>query len=119
MDIPYTVSTINLNWATIMKSLQDDPYQFFLDGGWNFLATGSDDEASDESEEEVSEYEASEDDVSDESAFSEDEEGSEVDDDISGDESEDYTGDESEEGEDWDELEKKAARADRGANFRD
>ena len=42
-----------------------------------------------------------------------------VDDDISGDESEDYTGDESEEGEDWDELEKKAARADRGANFRD
>jgi nucleosome binding factor SPN SPT16 subunit len=60
-----------------------------------------------------------EDDVSDESAFSEDEEGSEVDDDISGDESEDYTGDESEEGEDWDELEKKAARADRGANFRD
>lgn len=28
MDIPYTVSTINLNWATIMKSLQDDPYQF-------------------------------------------------------------------------------------------
>lgn len=70
MDIPYTVSTINLNWSTIMKSLQEDPHQFFLDGGWSFLAAGSDDEASGESEEEVSEYEVSDEDASDESAYS-------------------------------------------------
>lgn len=119
MDIPYTVSTINLNWGTIMKSLQEDPHQFFLDGGWSFLATGSDDEGSDESEEEISEYEASEEDPSDESAISEDEY-SEDDDDISDEGSEDFSGgDSEEEGEDWDELEKKAAKADRGSTLRD
>ncbi|CAB4251990.1 similar to Saccharomyces cerevisiae YGL207W SPT16 Subunit of the heterodimeric FACT complex (Spt16p-Pob3p) [Maudiozyma barnettii] len=117
MDIPYTVSTINLNWGTIMKSIQDDPHQFFLDGGWTFLATGSDDEASDESEEEISEYEASEEEPEDESDYSEDnsDEAS-----MSDEGSEEYSGDDSEEeGDDWDDLEKKAANADRGGNFKD
>lgn len=114
MDIPYTVSSINLNWSTIMKSLQEDPHQFFLDGGWTFLATGSDDEASDASEEEISEYEASEEDPSDESAFS-DEDAYSEEEDFSDEGSEEVSGgDESEEGDDWDELEKKAAKADRG-----
>lgn len=117
MDIPYAVSTINLNWTTIMKSLQEDPHQFFLDGGWSFLAMGSDDEGSDESEEEVSEYEASEEDPTDESSYSEDDYSDE--DDMS-DEGSDYSGgDEDEEGEDWDELEKKAAKADRASAFKD
>ena len=120
MDIPYTVSTINLNWSTIMKSLQEDPHQFFLDGGWSFLATGSDDEGSDASEEEISEYEASEDDASDESAFSEEEEGSDAEGDFSDDGSEDFDGDsEEEEGEDWDDLERKAAKADRVSILKD
>ncbi|CCF59008.1 hypothetical protein KAFR_0F04130 [Kazachstania africana CBS 2517] len=117
MDIPYTVSTINLNWSTIMKSLQEDPHQFFLDGGWNFLATGSDDEASEESDEEISEYEASEEDPTDESAYSEEDDSEE--DDMSDDGSEDFSGEESAEGDDWDELEKKAAKADRNSNYRD
>lgn len=118
MDIPYTVSSINLNWSTIMKSLQEDPHQFFLDGGWSFLATGSDDEASDESEEEVSEYEASEEEPSDESAFSEEEANS--DEEFSDEGSEDFSGgDESEDGEDWDELEKKAAKADRVSTYKE
>ncbi|SCU95344.1 LADA_0G15082g1_1 [Lachancea dasiensis] len=111
VDIPFAVSTINLKWSTIMKSMQDDPHQFFLEGGWSFLVAGSDDEGSDESEEEISEYEASDDDPSDESAVSEEEDYSE---DMSDGGSDDASADESEEeGEDWDELEKKAARADR------
>lgn len=121
MDIPYTVSSINLNWSTIMKSLTEDPHQFFLDGGWSFLAMGSDDEASGESEEVISEYEASEDDPSDESAFSEDEDAySEGEAEFSDDGSEEVSGgDESEAGEDWDELEKRAAKADRVSTYRE
>ncbi|KAG0657069.1 FACT complex subunit spt16 [Maudiozyma exigua] len=117
MDIPYTVSTINLNWGTIMKSIQDDPHQFFLDGGWSFLATGSDDEASDESEEEISEYEASEEEPEDESDYSDDD----SEDASMSEGSADYSGDDSEEeeGEDWDDLEKKAAKADRKGGFQD
>lgn len=117
VDIPYTVSTINLNWSTIMKSLQDDPHQFFLDGGWSFLATGSDDEGSDESEEEISEYEASEEDPSDEEVYSEEEYSAE--DEEFSDEGSEASEDGSEDGDDWDELEKKAAKADRGNRFAD
>lgn len=116
VDIPYTVSTINLNWSTIMKSLQEDPHKFFLDGGWSFLAVGSDDEMSEESDEEISEYEASEDDPEDESAYS-DEDGSQ--DDYTDEGSGSLSGSESEddEGDDWDELERKAAKADRVNKF--
>ncbi|CCH40657.1 hypothetical protein BN7_191 [Wickerhamomyces ciferrii] len=109
VDIPYTESTINLNWLTIMKTLQADPKQFFLDGGWSFLGGGSDEEQSSEEEEE-SEFEASDEDPSDEDVQSEDDysEGGGSDGSGSGsdfDESE-------EEGEDWDELDKKAAKED-------
>ncbi|XDT18685.1 Hypothetical protein J6896_00550 [Nakaseomyces glabratus] len=115
MDIPYAISTINLKWSTIMQSLQDDPHQFFLDGGWSFLNANSDEEGSDESEEEISEYEASEEEPEDESAYSDEDDYSE---DIS---DGSYSGadSEEEEGEDWDELEKKAAKADRTAGLRD
>ncbi|KAL6950188.1 FACT complex subunit spt16 [Hanseniaspora vineae] len=118
VDIPYTVSTINLNWVNILKT---DPHDFFIDGGWGFLPVGSDIEAddSDMEEEEISEYEASDDDPQDESDFSG---GSDEDDDEDAysDEGSDFSGgDESEEGEDWDELEKKAARADKKGEFRD
>jgi len=80
-----------------MKTVNEDPAQFFKDGGWKFLETESDDE-SDESEE-ISEFEMSEEDFEDEasdddeSGFDEDasaEAGSEMDD-VSG--------------EDWSELE--------------
>lgn len=35
---------VNLNWGPIMKTINDDPYDFFLQGGWSFLggADGSD-----------------------------------------------------------------------------
>ncbi|KTB17429.1 FACT complex subunit SPT16 [Nakaseomyces glabratus] len=115
MDIPYAISTINLKWSTIMQSLQEDPHQFFLDGGWSFLNANSDEEGSDESEEEISEYEASEEEPEDESAYSDEDDYSEEISDGS------YSGadSEEEEGEDWDELEKKAAKADRTAGLRD
>lgn len=119
MDIPYTVSTINLNWTTIMKSLQEDPHDFFSNGGWSFLATGSDDEGSDDEEEEISEYEASDDNPTDESDFSEEEDVSEEYSEEGGSEEFSDGSEGGDDGEDWDELEKKAAKADRHSTFKD
>lgn len=119
VDIPISESTINLNWVTIMKTLQQDPKQFFLDGGWSFLAGGSDDENSDEESEQESEFEASDSDPSDEEVESEDDysEGGSGSDfsgsDASG---SDASGSESE-GDDWDEMDRKAAKADKMSNF--
>lgn len=31
-----------MNWAKIMKTILDDPEDFFQNDGWNFLATDSD-----------------------------------------------------------------------------
>ncbi|KAF2000156.1 SPT16-domain-containing protein [Amniculicola lignicola CBS 123094] len=111
VDIPFTEGPLNLNWATIMKTVTSDPHQFFVDGGWSFLATDSDDEDEDPEDEE-SAFEVSESElaVSDESS----EEDSEFDENASEEMSAEGSEDElSEEGEDWDELEKKAARKDR------
>ncbi|KAF2724711.1 FACT complex protein [Polychaeton citri CBS 116435] len=114
VDIPYTEGPLNLNWATIMKTVVQDPHTFFKDGGWSFLSTESDSEGEDDEEEE-SEFDVSESDLaSDES--SEDE--SEFDDDASAEASEEEVSDE-EEGEDWDELEKKATKKDRESGLDD
>ena len=117
VDIPFTESTINLNWSTIMKTLQADPKQFFLDGGWSFLAGNSDDEESEQSEEE-SEYEVSDEDPEDEDVDSEDDYSEGGDDDsgsdFSGDDDDD---DEEESADDWDEMEKKAAKEDASSRF--
>jgi nucleosome binding factor SPN SPT16 subunit len=108
VDIPYTEGPLNLNWATIMKTVTADPHQFFVDGGWTFLRTDSDDEgASEESEE--SAFEMSDAELAESEESSEEE--SEFDDDASADEGEEDS-EEEEEGEDWDELEKKAKKAD-------
>ena len=109
IDIPFFEGPLNLNWGSIMKTVVADPHEFFVGGGWSFLAADSDDEDSDEEEEE-SAFEISESEmaVSDES--SEDE--SDFDDDASADASADASEDD-ESGEDWDELEKKAKKKDR------
>ena len=92
-DIAFSEGPLNLNWTTIMKTVNEDTAQFFKDGGWKFLETESDDESDDS--ESVSEFEMSEEDFEeeesedDESAFDEDasaDEGSEMDDDDSGEE---------------------------------
>lgn len=54
-DIPTSEGPLNLNWATIMKTVNDDPTEFFREGGWAFLATDSDAEETDASES-ASEY---------------------------------------------------------------
>lgn len=28
---------VNLNWGPIMKLVNDNPFEFFRQGGWNFL----------------------------------------------------------------------------------
>lgn len=112
VDIAYTEGPLNLNWTTIMKTVVSDPYGFFADGGWSFLAAESDSEGSEEEEESAFELSDSELAASESS-----EEDSEYDEDASADGSEeDFSGDE-ESGEDWDELEKKAKRQDKEARM--
>ncbi|TBU47950.1 FACT complex subunit SPT16, partial [Dichomitus squalens] len=115
VDIPLSEGPVNLNWGPIMKTINEDPYEFFQQGGWSFLggsAGGEESEPDDESETE-SEFEA-ESDVSESSPSSV--EGSDYFDgsDASEDEGSgsDFGSDESE-GDDWDELERKAAKADK------
>ncbi|KAI7519377.1 hypothetical protein KC331_g2114, partial [Hortaea werneckii] len=115
VDIPFTEGPLNLNWATIMKTVIADPHTFFKDGGWSFLSTESDSEDGSEEEEE-SEFGVSEEDMgSDESS----EEESDFDDDASAEASEDEEVSEDDEGEDWDEMEKKAAKRDRDGGLDD
>lgn len=112
VDIAYTEGPLNLNWGMIMKTVIADPHQFFKDGGWSFLNTDSDDEDKDEESEEESAFEMSDEELAE--SASESDEDSEFDEDASASDDEgDAESDLSEEGEDWDEMEKKAAKADR------
>ncbi|OJJ73056.1 hypothetical protein ASPBRDRAFT_195684 [Aspergillus brasiliensis CBS 101740] len=109
VDIAFTEGPLNLNWTTIMKTVVSDPYGFFADGGWSFLAAESDSEGgSDEEEESAFELSESELAAADESS----EDDSDFDDDASAEASDDFSADE-ESGEDWDELESKAKKKDR------
>lgn len=107
VDIPISEGQMNLNWATIMKTVQTDPYQFFADGGWNFL-TGAGESEDEEEEEEESEFEASDEDPSDEDPSESDA----SEDDYSSGGSDSEGSFEESEGEDWDDLERKAAKED-------
>ena len=113
VDIPFTEGPLNLAWGPIMKTVTADPHQFYVDGGWSFLADESESEGEDESEEE-SAFEASEGELASD-ASSEDE--SEFDDDASAEASEEEVSDE--DGEDWDELERKASKKDREGGLDD
>ncbi|TRM59387.1 FACT complex subunit-domain-containing protein [Schizophyllum amplum] len=112
VDIPMSEGPVNLNWGQIMKHINEDPHEFFLQGGWVFLggpegaqADGSSGEDDTESEfEEESAFEES--DSASASDFSEDASASEASGSFSG-------SDVSDEGDDWDELERKAAKSDK------
>ena len=80
-----------------MKTVNEDPAQFFKDGGWKFLETESDDES--DGSEEVSEFEM---DKSELEEDSEEEDESDFDDDASADDGSEMS---DVSGEDWDELE--------------
>lgn len=115
VDIAFTEGPLNLNWSTIMKTVVSDPYGFYADGGWSFLAAESDSEDGSDDEEE-SAFELSESGLA--AADESSEEESDFDDDASADASEEISGDE-ESGEDWDELEKKAKKKDRDVGHDD
>ncbi|KAF8965271.1 FACT complex subunit SPT16 [Flammula alnicola] len=114
VDIPMSEGPVNLNWGPIMKHINESPFEFFQGGGWSFLggATGVESDHSDESGSE-SEFEADPEEL--EASASSDEESNYDGSDGSGsDESgSDFGGgDSSDEGDDWDELERKAAKSD-------
>ena len=111
VEIPFSEGPLNLQWPTIMKTVQADPHTFFAEGGWSFLATDSDEEGGSEEEEEESAFEMSGSELAEASESSE--EDSAFDEDASEDAEEEGSEVSEEEGEDWDELEKKATRADR------
>ncbi|BAE61114.1 transcription elongation complex subunit [Aspergillus flavus] len=115
VDIAFTEGPLNLNWTTIMKTVVSDPYGFFADGGWSFLAAESDSEGG-ASDEEESAFELSESELAAADESSEDD--SEFDDDASAEASEDFSADE-DSGEDWDELERKAKKKDRESGLDD
>lgn len=109
VDIPFSEGPLNLNWGAIMKTVNDNPHNFFMEGGWSFLGVESDDEGDGEEEESAFEESGSEDGASEESS----EEESDFDDEASASASEGLSGDEDESaGEDWDELERKAKKKD-------
>lgn len=115
VDIAFTEGPLNLNWSTIMKTVVSDPYGFFADGGWSFLAAESDSEDEDDEQESAFELSDSELAAADESS----EDDSDFDDDASAEASdEDFSGDD-ESGEDWDELENKAKKKDREGGMDD
>lgn len=107
VDIPISEGPVNLSWPQIMKTINDDPYEFYKEGGWEFLTGNGESDDEDESTEgsvfegESEDFDESDDDADSESDFSADE---------SDDGSEAGFSDES--GESWDALERKAKRAD-------
>ena len=41
-DIKYTEGIQSLNWTKILKTINDNPEDFFENGGWSFLEPNSD-----------------------------------------------------------------------------
>uniref|UniRef100_A0A9J2Q690 FACT complex subunit n=1 Tax=Ascaris lumbricoides TaxID=6252 RepID=A0A9J2Q690_ASCLU len=97
-DIHYSEGIQSLNWAKIMKTILDDPEDFFQNDGWNFLATDSDNEDEEEDEESEEAWTPSEEESEGEDEDEDEEESDEV---------------TSESGKDWSDLEAEAQRADR------
>ncbi|KAK4063310.1 uncharacterized protein Triagg1_9576 [Trichoderma aggressivum f. europaeum] len=116
-DIAFTEGPLNLNWPTIMKTVNQDTHQFFVDGGWSFLQADSDDSGAEDESEEESAFEMDEemDEVS-ESSEEDSDFGSNASDD---DDDEEADIDSEDEGEDWDEMEKKARKRDRESGLND
>lgn len=106
VDIPISEGPLNLSWGAIMKTINEDPYEFYKEGGWDFLTGGGESDSEDESSEgSVFEDDDSEDFEEDDSSESDSEGYSESD----GGSEEDFS---DASGESWDELERKAKRAD-------
>ncbi|RHZ49171.1 hypothetical protein Glove_529g41 [Diversispora epigaea] len=109
VDVTFYEGTQNLNWSQIMKTINQDPADFYSQGGWSFLKLHSENDDSDDASDSASEYQQSEDEF-EESSSNE----SSYDDEVS--DNAVVQGSETEESDDsapdWDELEEKARRAD-------
>ncbi|CAO3587831.1 unnamed protein product [Absidia cylindrospora] len=106
VDVAFTEGPVNLNWSMIMKTVNDNPAEFFKNGGWRFLSTGSDDEGSGDESEAESEFEISSEELEESSSDDDSKFGSE-----GGGDSEEEE-ELSDSGEDWDEMEENAIKAD-------
>ncbi|GAA5917004.1 hypothetical protein JCM6882_001301 [Rhodosporidiobolus microsporus] len=101
VDIPFSEGPVNLNWQAIMKTVNDDPYDFFKEGGWSFLQEKEDEHNSSGDSEDESEFEAASSDFQE----SDEESGSDF-----SDASDDDSGsgeDFSDSGEDWSDAERR------------
>jgi nucleosome binding factor SPN SPT16 subunit len=117
VEITYTVSPNSLAWGDVMQAIQADD-RFWLDteadgtkkpAGWSFLDMTEPDGDEEEEEEEESSY----DEASDDEEESESESGSDESDFDASESESDGSEDEEEEAESWEDMEKKAAAADR------
>lgn len=119
-DIRYTEGVQSLNWANIMKTINDDPEGFFENGGWTFLNIDSDGEDDDDDDEEEDEhYAPSESEGSEESEDESESEYSEDDEDEDDSASGEELGTSEESGKDWSDLEEEARQADKNHEFDD
>jgi nucleosome binding factor SPN SPT16 subunit len=114
-EIPFYQGNLNLQWTTIIKTIQADPHDFFEQGGWNFLSTDSDDEDGGDESDEESAFEMEEDDFGSEPSSDEE---SDFDENASQDADEDDMSEVSE-APSWDELEASAARKDKNGGHDD
>ncbi|GAA5943636.1 hypothetical protein JCM10213_008931 [Rhodosporidiobolus nylandii] len=105
VDIPFTEGPVNLNWQAIMKTVNDDPYDFFKEGGWSFLQGNEDEPGSSDESEEGSEFEAASSDFHDSDEGSGGSDFSDASEDDSG-SGEDF----SDSGEDWSDAEERLAK---------
>ncbi|KAK4056165.1 FACT complex subunit spt16 [Microbotryomycetes sp. JL221] len=110
VDIPYSEGPVNLNWVAIMKTVNENPYEFFKEGGWGFLQDqedeqGSSDESDEESEFNASDVESGDEDEDSESEF--DDDASDDDDESGSDAADDVSAD------DWSEAEEKLVKKDK------
>ena len=39
-DVPISEGPVNLSWPAIMKTINEDTYAFYKDGGWEFVTGG-------------------------------------------------------------------------------
>ncbi|XGW19884.1 hypothetical protein V3C99_003600 [Haemonchus contortus] len=116
-DLRYTEGIQSLNWPKIMKTITDDPEEFFETGGWNFLANDSDQDAEPEDESESEDaYTPSESESGEDESDEDESEGEATSEDS--DEEGSLDSDESE-GKDWSDLEEEAARADKKRDIED
>jgi len=122
-NILFYETKINIIWKNILKVIQEDPKQFFEDGGWNFLDTDepnadqeelrSDGEAPEESASDFEPEESAEEEDSDE--YNSEEDAS----DASIESGSAMSEDDDDEVSDWDELEKQAAKEDKEKRSRE